>query len=119
MLFQRLANLRGSLLLAAGQYASRPDGLPWMHAPPAGVEPPATSGDITRKDAAMPFLSGKALFLDTHRSSVLGVERRPGVRTHMSRQAAFPDQPCRRLDHPPGPNDSGHVDGQAFPPFLP
>lgn len=64
MLFQSLAILLGSLILAAGQNALRPDGLPWVHASPAAVDLTAASGEISLKDAAMLFLSGKAMFLD-------------------------------------------------------
>ncbi len=50
-------------LLAAGSNALRPDGLPLVHAAQSAVTVGA-SGEIGVKDAALLFLSGRAVFLD-------------------------------------------------------
>lgn len=50
-------------LVAAGSNALRPDGLPLVHAAQSAVTVGA-SGEIGVKDAALLFLSGRAVFLD-------------------------------------------------------
>lgn len=50
--------------LALGVNALRPDGLPLVEARPSAVQLDQSSGEISVKDAAMLFASGRAVFLD-------------------------------------------------------
>lgn len=59
-----LAVLSLSAALAFGVNAVRPDGLPLVHAAQSAVQLDKSGGEIAIKDAAMLFLSGRAVFLD-------------------------------------------------------
>ena len=68
ILGQSLGLLALSALFAFGVNAARPDGLPLAQAAakpaPSAVQLTEASGEIALKDAAMLFLSGRAVFLD-------------------------------------------------------
>jgi rhodanese-related sulfurtransferase len=68
ILGQSLGLLALSALFAFAVNAARPDGLPLAQAaakaPPSAVQLSPASGEIALKDAAMLFLSGRAVFLD-------------------------------------------------------
>lgn len=61
---QSVCILALSTLLALGVNALRPDSLPLLHAQQGAVQLEDGSETIPLKDAAMLFLSGRALFLD-------------------------------------------------------
>jgi rhodanese-related sulfurtransferase len=63
-LYQALSILAISSLVAFGANALRPDGLPLLHAQTNAVNLAQGSGDIPIKDAAMLFISKRAVFLD-------------------------------------------------------
>ncbi|MDP3427826.1 MAG: rhodanese-like domain-containing protein [Humidesulfovibrio sp.] len=68
ILGQSLGLLALSAIVAFGVNAARPDGLPLAQAAPkaapSAVQLSQASGEIALKDAAMLFLSGRAVFLD-------------------------------------------------------
>lgn len=53
-----------SAALAFGVNALRPDGLPLVHAAQSAVQLDKSGGEISIKDAALLFISGRAVFLD-------------------------------------------------------
>ncbi len=64
ILVQSFSILALSAVLAFGVNALRPDGLPLVQAAPSAVQLPQNGGEIGIKDAALLFVSGRAVFLD-------------------------------------------------------
>jgi len=61
---QSLGVIALSAALAFGANALRPDGLPLVHAAQSAVQLDTSGGEINIKDAALLFISGRAVFLD-------------------------------------------------------
>ncbi len=61
---QALCILALSAVLGLGINCIRPDGIPLVHATASAVQLDANDGEIAIKDAAMLFLSHRAVFLD-------------------------------------------------------
>jgi len=61
---QSLGVIALSAALAFGANALRPDGLPLVHAAQSAVQLDKSGGEINIKDAALLFISGRAVFLD-------------------------------------------------------